>query len=566
MGKKSPAKSISLSKKAKEVPKNGVNKQTAKVTTKKISNNDEKISCLENKDTIFDTIVEKVEDAVKCQKEYASKLSKNSLFPDVDNALSLTFTLKRLAPGHQSSTKFVDLPFPERSFENTSVCLILPDIAKTKEVNTNADTEIESREWAEVLEEKFGIDKSFYSKIYTLRQLRREVKGYEAIKSFSRTYDVYMSASNIFKSTISHLGKNFLKANKTLYPLCLKSHPKERIENAVKKVAVRINPSKLNMLSKIGNTSQKENELVKNAEVVLKAFIDNVPGGLENIRCIYLGNVGGVVSLPVYVSAGNPDSVKIPKPKHLIDTEAEVVDEVSTIVNDNIVVGVTKSGKINFRNATTKELLGKKRKNPKPEEKDANPPKITKKDNVVSLEKDKDAIPDTLTKKKEVKVVNKKAKEESSLKVATTTQKKAQNGIKIASVKSIDVDMSNDKVINKKINTVVTDKKEKSDIKTQQTPKNKKVVEKKNTNNSKVVNGKRELTPPTLRLSARQKAKEASKSKIEQVKPKVDTPFKPIPKAPKVFVAETSNGKSAVTKKVNVVSKKKTNGTVKKNK
>lgn len=60
MGKKSPAKSISLSKKAKEVPKNGVNKQTAKVTTKKISNNDEKISCLENKDTIFDTIVEKV--------------------------------------------------------------------------------------------------------------------------------------------------------------------------------------------------------------------------------------------------------------------------------------------------------------------------------------------------------------------------------------------------------------------------------------------------------------------------------------------------------------------------
>lgn len=565
MGRKSLANASPLSAKSSGVSKNKVKKSFSKIKTNKVQDNREKNINLDNKETLFGNIVEKIEEAIKSQKDYASKTTKNSLFPDIDNALGLTFTLKKLAPDHQSSTKYVNVPFPERSFENTSICLILPDIAKTKEVNTNTDTEIEAREWSEVLEEKFGIDKSFYSKIYTLRQLRREVKGYEAIQSFSRTYDVFMAASNVFKCTISHLGKNFLKSNKALYPLCLKSRPKEKIENVVKKVAVRINPSKLNMLTKIGNTSQKDTELLKNAEVILKTFLDNVPGGLENIRCIYLGNVGGVVSLPVYVSAGNPNSVEIPKPKTVVDTEAEVIDEVNTIEKDDVVVGVTKSGKINFRNATTKELLGKKRKKTTSEGEDLIPSKAPKKTNNVLSDENKDTIVAASGKVTEVKTVDNNGNEKSSKKREVLKSKKLINGNKSAPVKTTVPSSS----VSNKDDLVVNNKKEKSEVEGKKTPKAKTLVEKKSpaatTIKNKTVNNKRELTPPTLRVSVRQKKKDVN-LKTEKNNSKIDTPLKPVSKAPKVFVAEGSNEKSAAATKTKLTVKKKSNGSVKKNK
>uniref|UniRef100_A0A0N5C6P2 Ribosomal_L7Ae domain-containing protein n=1 Tax=Strongyloides papillosus TaxID=174720 RepID=A0A0N5C6P2_STREA len=566
MGKKNTAKISPPSVNSKKTPKNGIKKNA--VNTKKTLGVGGEVLSKESKVSLIDNISEKIKDAVKSHKEHASKTAKNSLFPDIDNALSLTFTLKKLAPDHPSSTKYINLPFPERSPENTSVCLILPDIAKTKEVNTNTDTEIESREWSEILEEKFGIDKSLYSKIYTLRQLRREVRGFEAIQSFSRSYDVFMAASNVFKSAISHLGKNFLKVNKALFPLCLKSHPKQKIENAVKRVAIRITPSKLNMLTKIGNTSQKVEELVKNGEVVLKTFLDNVPGGLENIRCIYLGNVGGVVSLPVYVSAGNPSGVNIPKPKVTVNTEEEVIDEVTTIAKDNIVVGVTKSGKINFRDASTKELLGKKRKNVQSDENDVVPTKTAKKSSELSktqtedIKKNNEPTNDVPIKSGKINTTEVSGKDKK-IPMAKKTSKSVGNGDSPAKNPGKIVSIEN---VGSQGKSEVAEKKKKLNVDAQKNAKVK--VEKKNLqpniNNVKAPNGKRELTPPTLRSSVRQK-KKADTVKVEENKQKVNAPLKKVSEAPKVYVAEGSSGKLPTVKKVvKTVVKKKVNGSAKK--
>uniref|UniRef100_A0A0K0FKE6 Ribosomal L1 domain-containing protein 1 n=1 Tax=Strongyloides venezuelensis TaxID=75913 RepID=A0A0K0FKE6_STRVS len=574
MGKKNTAKVSPASVNSKKTPKNGIKKNAVntKFDTKKTLGASGEILSKENKNSLVDNISEKIKDAVKSHKEHASKTAKNSLFPDIDNALSLTFTLKKLAPDHPSSTKYIDLPFPERSPENTSVCLILPDIAKTKEVNTNTDTEIESREWSEILEEKFGIDKSLYSKIFTLRQLRREVRGFEAIQSFSRSYDVFMAASNVFKSTISHLGKNFLKVNKSLFPLCLKSHPKQKIENVVKRVAIRITPSKLNMLTKIGNTSQKVEELVKNGEVVVKTFLEGVPGGLENIRCIYLGNVGGVVSLPVYVSAGNPSGVDIPKPKTMVNTEEEVIDEVTTIAKDNIVVGVTKSGKINFRDASTKELLRKKRKNVQSDENDIVPTKTAKKSGEVSKtqaengKKNNGPTNDVPVKSGKINTIEVPGKEKK-IPLAKKAPKTVNNGN--SSTKNPDKIVSIENV-GSQDKPEVAGKKKKLNVDAQKNVKVKNIIEKKNlqTNisNAKTPNGKRELTPPTLRSSVTQK-KKTTVMKVEESKQKVNAPLKQVSEAPKVYVAEGSSGKLPTVKKVvKTIVKKKVNGSAKKNK
>uniref|UniRef100_A0A0N4ZS19 DUF4806 domain-containing protein n=1 Tax=Parastrongyloides trichosuri TaxID=131310 RepID=A0A0N4ZS19_PARTI len=590
---KKSSKSPSIPTKLTEnigVQKNASIKKKSNVKKNSITQKIQKISEKCNKSP-FENIIDKIREGVIAQKEHAEKASKNSLFPDVDNALSLTFTLKKLTPEHQPCTKFVQLPFPDRSPENTSVCLILPDISKSKEVNTNSDTEIEARQWAEVLEEKFEIDKSLYTKIYTLRQLRREVKGHEAIKSFSRSYDIFMCSSNVYKSAIAHLGSNFLKTNKALHPLCLKSHPKKKIEDVVKKTAVRINPKKINMSTKIGNTSQETSNLVENSKVIVQTFLDNVPGNLDNIRTINLGNVGGVFSLPVYLSAGNPNEVKIEKPKNFFDTEAEVVDELNTIENENIVVAVTKSGKVSFKDKNGNKFIGNKRKNSINVVEEVVPAKISKSESIkkvivqesivkgeneikpVNSLESKVAVSKVRNNEKIVSKTNlieKKEEKNSTVESIGTSTKNTLGKVKVPSINNVD-SSKKEANQNKKIKLASSAKVEQTKKVAVQNNKAKVELIKKEVNQNKIVNkgknvsAKRELTPPTLRGSAKI-TKDTSIPKVSKTKQKIQTPLKKLSTGPKVFVAETPLPKvvETIVEKKSSSNIKKKNGSLKK--
>uniref|UniRef100_A0AC35U1N2 Ribosomal_L7Ae domain-containing protein n=1 Tax=Rhabditophanes sp. KR3021 TaxID=114890 RepID=A0AC35U1N2_9BILA len=307
-------------------------------------------------------IVAQVKKAVVAQKQLMATNITNSLFPEVDGGVTIEFCLKKSAPKHPPTTKYISLPHSEKVAGETSVCLILPDIAKTKEVNTNADTEIEARKWAEALEEKHGITKDIYSKVYTLRQLKREVKSREQIKAFANSYDIVMASSNVYKMVIAHLGKHFLANHKSLYPLNLKINPKGKIAEVINKCAIRICPSKSTTSVKIGNITQGDEELATNGALVIETFVQHVPGHLDNIRSIHLCPLTGGTSLPLFISSGGPNDVVIKAPATIFNPDEEVLGELTTLGDDNHVVAVAKSGRVLVRDATTGQVIKKKKK------------------------------------------------------------------------------------------------------------------------------------------------------------------------------------------------------------
>lgn len=109
---------------------------------------------------------------------------------------------------------FRTLPHSDRNPLNTSICLILPDFDRSKRATKNAEVDEQAQQWADKIEEDFGLTGKDVAKIFTFVQLKREYSQVADKAKLSNTYDIFLVDSKLQKSVFSFLGSNFKKSSK----------------------------------------------------------------------------------------------------------------------------------------------------------------------------------------------------------------------------------------------------------------------------------------------------------------------------------------------------------------
>uniref|UniRef100_A0AC34Q026 Uncharacterized protein n=1 Tax=Panagrolaimus sp. JU765 TaxID=591449 RepID=A0AC34Q026_9BILA len=147
--------------------------------------------------------------AIKALTDTEQKKSKKQLFGNQATGvyLHIRYKLPAYPKLKQPSRHYFELPFPEKAAENSSICLILPDLYHAKADKSEPDVDKQSREWFEIFREKFGLTSRDISKIYTLNQLKREVHTQQDKRKLMETYDIILIDRTIMPITLFHLEK-----------------------------------------------------------------------------------------------------------------------------------------------------------------------------------------------------------------------------------------------------------------------------------------------------------------------------------------------------------------------
>ncbi|VDL82982.1 unnamed protein product [Nippostrongylus brasiliensis] len=144
----------------------------------------------------------------------------------------------------------------------------------------------------------------------TKRQMEREYHTFTQRRALATTYDVFLVDVRVGKAVRTFLGKEFYKVHKNV---------------------------------SFGHLGQQLSDLSSNFETVVDAVLSSCPGGLSNIRSIYMQPVGSTPSLPVFVDDGAASEVQLEKPPKVRRAMKEVADECSTLP-DGLKLVVRKNG------------------------------------------------------------------------------------------------------------------------------------------------------------------------------------------------------------------------------
>uniref|UniRef100_A0A914MWU2 Uncharacterized protein n=1 Tax=Meloidogyne incognita TaxID=6306 RepID=A0A914MWU2_MELIC len=269
--------------------------------------------------------------ALRALQEYDGhkQEKKLPLFPDTKKIVHLTVKYKR--PFFKKSGNrcvFVTQPYPDRNPSNSSVCLILPDLDRSKKAQTDPDVDKQAREWEERLRENYGLISGVnYTKILTFIQLTREYTEIKDRVKLANLYDIFFVDYKLTKKVEYFMGKLFKKPAHR--PILIKSEQNfsKRIEEAYNQTLIFFMPMNDAITIRVGNLNQKIKHLKSNASTIISSLLEDFPGGPINIRSVYFQTLD--VSLPIYVDFGSSNEInfELPPEPELV----EIVGECSTL-------------------------------------------------------------------------------------------------------------------------------------------------------------------------------------------------------------------------------------------
>ncbi|KAL3101338.1 hypothetical protein niasHT_028094 [Heterodera trifolii] len=282
--------------------------------------------------------------ALKALKEHSERISRKALFPEEDSALFISVKYKKvpLARGN-SMRKLIGLPCTDQNASNTSICLILPDFERSNAAVRDPDVDGQSRRWAQLLREKYGLTGEHIAKIFTITQLKREYGKQADRAKLANTYDIFMVDKKLMKIAVNFLGGTFRKATKMPLPIDSSVDISKKLKEAFSLVQLHFAPLKDSVAVRIGNLSQSLAELDSNFDVIIEAVFAHLPGGPSNIRSCYLQTSATKISLPIFVDFGPSDEVLLEQPKN--EQFAVELGECSTLP-EGLMVKVRADGKV----------------------------------------------------------------------------------------------------------------------------------------------------------------------------------------------------------------------------
>uniref|UniRef100_A0A7E4VSG2 Rho_N domain-containing protein n=1 Tax=Panagrellus redivivus TaxID=6233 RepID=A0A7E4VSG2_PANRE len=299
--------------------------------------------------------------ALKALTAYQSDAQKDKkkLFEEEGNAvyLDVKYKLPGFIPTTQrvGSRKLYELTFPEKTPENASVCLILPDLSHTEADVKDHDYEKQARLWGDILREKFNLTGKDVSKIYTMTQLRREIHTRADKNKFARTYDIFLVDRSIYTLVIYHIGRDFQKGSRQPYPLIITANNvPQQIKRAYGLASMDVRPGTCHVSLKIGNLTQGASKLAVNLRSATECLFKNIPGGWKNLKTASIALDEFTIQLPIYVDFSPKSEVEMvkpePAPRNIVEDELNTLDSKYRVRIDN--------GEIKVVDAKTGQVVG----------------------------------------------------------------------------------------------------------------------------------------------------------------------------------------------------------------
>ncbi|CAI4222648.1 unnamed protein product [Auanema sp. JU1783] len=296
--------------------------------------------------------------ALAAMRKYLAQAGGKSLFPDIDHALQLMFVYKKPAMCTAQSRHRIVLPKSHKSLANTSVCLIMPDLDKSDKAKVHHDVDKQSREWAEKIEEEHGVTKAQIAKILTKTELQRTAHTFKDLRNLASSYDLFLADARVGKTVCTILGKEFRKVHKKPYYIDYGKPLSTTIQTLIQSVNYPLEKFMTRASVPIGHLGQESDDILANVAAVLDEGLKVAPGGLRNIRGIYLQTATSKPSLPIYADDGSSNDItlKVEKPEQRRENQ-KIVDECSTLP-DGLKLEIRKSGKLRvIREADNKAVL-----------------------------------------------------------------------------------------------------------------------------------------------------------------------------------------------------------------
>ncbi|VDM48531.1 unnamed protein product [Toxocara canis] len=308
------------------------------------------------------------EQAITILRELSLHSKNKALFPEIDQAIHIQCVYKKPAVTNSKPLwhKQIVLPHALHNEQNTTVCLIMADMDRSKKALFDPDVDKQSRKWEDIMRDDYGITKSQVHKILTVRQLEREYHTYFEKRQLASAYDIFVVDSRVARSVWRECGKEFHRVRKFLHavfrmPFSVNVSKKtllQQIKRTYSTVTLPLSPRRTRTSLVVGNLSQTTNNLVDNIVDAVKGLFDFCPGGITNVRSIYVQIVSGGPTIPIYADVGSANEVRLPLPMKKKDSREykETAGELSTLP-DGLEVVVRADGKVRVIDSQTKKSV-----------------------------------------------------------------------------------------------------------------------------------------------------------------------------------------------------------------
>ncbi|XP_013395541.1 ribosomal L1 domain-containing protein 1 [Lingula anatina] len=266
-----------------------------------------------------------VKKAASAIKTFASKKGANLLLNEADSVkLQLTF---KVIPKVKNKIIKIPLSHPITS-ETTDVCLFVKDLDKK-----NREYGPTVRHFQELLQSK-GV--KCVSEIIPLKQLKLEYQPFEAKKSLSNRFDIFLADERILRLLPGFLGKAFYGRKRHPVQVNLNATDlKQEVNKAVNNTQCIISGRGSNSMAKVGHSDMTLDELTENIMAAAKTLAQAIPGGVNNIRSMHVKTETSP-ALPIYVSLGTADEVILPSPPP--KPEEDEPEDVTTVEEGKVKV------------------------------------------------------------------------------------------------------------------------------------------------------------------------------------------------------------------------------------